>query len=229
MISYSGFATKQQETFYTKLLEKAVSLTTNKVIELIKFNPEIFNANKESDLKFIKHIRKIFKYMSQMENQKLNEHKFAEHLEPLYNYFKENFEIQSDILSQTNSDQSLFKNFGIHKMMPSYTSQGTDSKNGKNNYLDQINESTTSNQSNSRSYNASPSTMTKRKTRPQRQEYMDRINPNTEGNSKNTSKQRSKASIGKDCKQALNSVRTGKSSNNEKWAHQKKDNHVTST
>lgn len=67
VFSYSGFASKQQESFYNKLMEKAMVLTITKLTELIMLNSGIFNPNSESDLKFIKHIRKIYKYMSQME------------------------------------------------------------------------------------------------------------------------------------------------------------------
>ena len=52
---YSGFTTKQQETFYTTLLEKAVVLITSKLVEIL--------PPSNHDMKFLKHIRKIYKYL----------------------------------------------------------------------------------------------------------------------------------------------------------------------
>lgn len=141
--TFSGFATRQQETFYNKLLEKAVSLTVNKLIEMIRLNPGIFNPNLDVDLKFIKHIRKIYKYLEKMEIQKTQEPKFGESLEPIYKFFKENYEVHSDALSQSNSEHSVLRSIGANKgLNMSFTSHPTAELRAAKFELDQINEST---------------------------------------------------------------------------------------
>ena len=53
--SCSGFSTKQQETLYNSLLERAINLIIAKLVEVL--------PPSNHDMKFFKHIRKIYKYL----------------------------------------------------------------------------------------------------------------------------------------------------------------------
>jgi len=53
MSVYSGFATRQQETFYNKLIEKAFNLMTNRLMMFFK------NEVPQDELKWGKQMRKV--------------------------------------------------------------------------------------------------------------------------------------------------------------------------
>jgi hypothetical protein len=65
------------------------------------------HQNGEDLLKFFKHIRKIHKYLANMDRQKTGMARFSESLEPLSNYIKFNCD------SETNS--TLTSNFSLLK------------------------------------------------------------------------------------------------------------------
>ena len=92
---YSGFTTKQQETFYNTLLEKAVILIASKLAEIL--------PPSNHDMKFLKHVRKIYKYLQQLDKQKQTMPKFSKGIEPLYNFIKDNVDTNSDAMSTLTS------------------------------------------------------------------------------------------------------------------------------
>ena len=59
MSVYSGFTTRQQETFYNKLLEKVLGIVISKLIEIYPLS----ESGCFTDLKFAKNIRKIYRYL----------------------------------------------------------------------------------------------------------------------------------------------------------------------
>ena len=61
-------------------------------------------------MKFNKHFRKIFKFMQQLDKQKINGPKYSEMMEPLYKYIKETVDMSSDGMSTMTSQLSVFGN-----------------------------------------------------------------------------------------------------------------------
>ena len=104
MSVYSGFATRQQETFYNKLIEKTLFLMGEKLIFFFALHG---NEIGEDHSKFFKHIRKIHKYLANMDRQKYIAPKFSESLEPLSNHIK--FNCDSETTSTLTSNFSVFK------------------------------------------------------------------------------------------------------------------------
>ena len=109
MATHGGFTTKHQETFYTTLLDKAIVLIVNKLINILDTNPDAFQIGNENDLKFYKHLRKIFKYVAQLDKAKQSGPKFGMAIEPLYTYFKENYDADETVSTLTSTN-SVFKN-----------------------------------------------------------------------------------------------------------------------
>lgn len=62
----------------------------------------------EENHKFFKHMRKIYKYLSQMDRTKYLEPKFSESLEPLSKFIKD--KCDSETMSTMTSQFSMFKN-----------------------------------------------------------------------------------------------------------------------
>lgn len=146
---HSGFTTQQQEAFYNKLLEKAVGLLAGKLVEILLANAGLLSAQSERDLKFVKHLRKIYQYLSQMDKQKQMEPKFGAGIGPLYQFFKDNFDFGSDALSTATSNDSIFKGVGSSKLTASGQGNlaslaiGQIESTGARPGLDQINENVT--------------------------------------------------------------------------------------
>lgn len=88
MSVYSGFTTRQQETFYLKLIEKFITILSNKLIKILLLA--------EPDNKFNQYIRKIFKCVQQMDRNKHLEPHFSETMEPLYRFIKKNYTFSAD-------------------------------------------------------------------------------------------------------------------------------------
>jgi len=61
----------------------------------------------EVDVKFLKHIRKIYKYLQQLDKQRSMDPKFAESLLPLYSYYKEKCDMDSEAMSTVTSDSIM--------------------------------------------------------------------------------------------------------------------------
>lgn len=64
MSVYSGFATRQQETFYNKLIEKGFSLLCSRVVQFYKNEPCL------EEIKWCKQMRKVQKYLTVMDKNK---------------------------------------------------------------------------------------------------------------------------------------------------------------
>ena len=112
MSVYSGFTTRQQETFYNKLLQKALVIVITKFIEVCPLS----EAGVFTDIKFAKDVRKIYLYLVKMDKQKHLEPKFSESLGPLYEFLKANGEETSDATSTITSQLSIFKSTNTNKM-----------------------------------------------------------------------------------------------------------------
>lgn len=109
MATHGGFTTKHQETFYTTLVDKAIVLIVNKLICILEANPDTFQIGNDSDLKFYKHLRKIYKYVAQLDKTKQSSPKFGMAIEPLYTFFKENYDADETVSTLTSTN-SVFKN-----------------------------------------------------------------------------------------------------------------------
>ena len=83
-----------------------------KLLGVFALQPQLMSSASDDDMKFVKHIRKIYQYMSQLDKQKQLEPKFGHSIEPLYKFFKENYDLNSDAISTVTSDYSgsVFKN-----------------------------------------------------------------------------------------------------------------------
>lgn len=86
-----------QNNFYNKLLEKSIKLIVDKLLFFlistkdIKVNQNINNLLLNEDhTKFFKHIRKIQKYLAQIDKNYNLEPKFSDTFIPLYKFIKEN-------------------------------------------------------------------------------------------------------------------------------------------
>ena len=107
MSVYSGFATRQQETFYNRLIEKALELMSDKLIMF--FNTSLPHvANSEENKVFFNKIRKIQKCLAKMDKTKYLQPHFGETMNPLGSYIKSNFDTES--MSTITSKFSMFKN-----------------------------------------------------------------------------------------------------------------------
>lgn len=62
MSVYSGFGTRQQETFYNKITLRAMEMLSDRLIAFIRADP----FDEES---WYYHLRKIFKYMEILESK----------------------------------------------------------------------------------------------------------------------------------------------------------------
>ena len=60
MSIYSGFSTRQQETFYNKITMRAIEMVSDRLISFIRTDPF-------DDENWYHHLRKIYKYMEIME------------------------------------------------------------------------------------------------------------------------------------------------------------------
>ena len=101
---FGGFATKQQETFYNTLLDKSIRLLVNQLIYIIEAHPSAFKIADDHDLKFCRNIKKIFRYIQQLDRQKAADPKFSRSLEPLYILFKENIQPEETVSTLTSKD-----------------------------------------------------------------------------------------------------------------------------
>ena len=86
MSVYSGFGTRQQETFYNKLIEKSFSLLCERIMQFYRGEDAPVN-----EMKFVKHIRKIVKYMAVLDRSKFMAPRLSETLMPLSAFLKDNF------------------------------------------------------------------------------------------------------------------------------------------
>ena len=64
----------------------------------------------QTDLRFSKHFRKLYKFMSQLDRQKESGPKYAGLFEPLYKFIKDTVDMSSDGMSTLTSQLSVFGN-----------------------------------------------------------------------------------------------------------------------
>ena len=92
MSVYSGFGTRQQESFYNKLLERTLQLLALKLVSVLKVTDETLltttDEEREAHGKWLAHIKKCFKAIYKMERTKYLEPKFALSLYPLIKFLK---------------------------------------------------------------------------------------------------------------------------------------------
>ena len=94
MSVYSGFGTRQQETFYNKMVEKSLHLLSKWLLQF--FNNGEWGCISYVDLELVlderewaKKIKKIYKFMSVMDQQKHLPPKFSHAIDGLYVYLSE--------------------------------------------------------------------------------------------------------------------------------------------
>ena len=93
MSVYSGFGTRQQETFYNKMVEKSLYLLSKWLLQFFN-NGEWAHALMDLELvlderEWAKKIKKIYKFMSVMDQQKHLPPKFSHAIDGLYVYLSE--------------------------------------------------------------------------------------------------------------------------------------------
>ena len=108
---YSGFASKQHELFYDKLVEKALKMLSERLVRGMErerqaaarrqveddngeaapsgLAAEPKSPESSTDLQFFRHVRKIQKYLSVLDKVKSGAPHLSESLEPLTKYIKE--------------------------------------------------------------------------------------------------------------------------------------------
>jgi hypothetical protein len=93
MSVYSGFGTRQQETFYNKMIEKSLYLLSKWLLQFFN-NGEWASTLMDLELvlderEWAKKIKKIYKFMSVMDQQKHLPPKFSHAIDGLYVYLSE--------------------------------------------------------------------------------------------------------------------------------------------
>ena len=86
------------------LLDKSIRLLVNQLIYIIEAHPSVFKIADDHDLKFCRNIKKIFRYIQQLDRQKAADPKFSRSLEPLYILFKENIQPEETVSTLTSKD-----------------------------------------------------------------------------------------------------------------------------
>lgn len=102
MSIYSGFGTRQQETFYNKITLRAIEMLSDRIISLLRSDP----FDEES---WYYHLRKIYKYMGILETKKYLPPKFSSGLDKLMNSYKHHLKLPSGSNS-TLTSRSFFLN-----------------------------------------------------------------------------------------------------------------------
>ena len=131
MSVYSGFATRQQETFYNKLIEKTLMLLCSKTLAT-------FKGDGYNDWHFVKHMQKMFKYMVTLDKNKYLSPKFSDTLQPLYSYMQKHFDHEStstltscSFMQENRSEMSATHGVGrshSRKAIESATNSNVDSQ-----------------------------------------------------------------------------------------------------
>lgn len=81
MSIYSGFGTRQQETFYNKITLRAMEMLSDRIIALIR-------ADTFDEESWYYHLRKIHKYMEILETKKYLPPKFSGGIAKLMKHYK---------------------------------------------------------------------------------------------------------------------------------------------
>lgn len=134
-VAPQSFMAPQHEVFYFNLLDKAVQILANKLTQILAANKKLLNEASDSDIKFVKHFRKVQKYLQRLDQQKQSNPKFGATLEPFSRFLKENWDQFSDIASNGTSNDSVFKNMKMPNLGGTSKYDG-----GSKQSLDKINE-----------------------------------------------------------------------------------------
>ena len=102
MSIYSGFGTRQQETFYNKITLRAMEMMSDRIISLLRSDP----FDEES---WYYHLRKICKYMEILEAKKYLPPKFSTGLNKLMSHYKRHLKLPEGSNS-TLTSRSFFLN-----------------------------------------------------------------------------------------------------------------------
>ena len=98
MSVYQGFATRQQEQYYTRIVHKIIELFTYKLFHLLKEQDDSFYSHGVKD-RWFSHIKKAFKLLYKVEKQKYQDPKLAVQIFPFIKYLFQRYKA-----TQTNSD-----------------------------------------------------------------------------------------------------------------------------
>ena len=85
MSVYQGFATRQQEQYYIRIVHKIIELFTYKLYHLLKEQEDSFYTKGAND-KWFSHIKKAFKLLYKIEKQKYQDPKLAVQIFPFVKY-----------------------------------------------------------------------------------------------------------------------------------------------
>lgn len=107
MSIYSGFGTRQQETFYNKITLRALEMLSDRVIAFIRADP----FDEEN---WYYHLRKIFKYMQILETNKYLPPKFSSGISKLMSHYKKYINLPENSTS-TLTSRSFFLNQEMNK------------------------------------------------------------------------------------------------------------------
>lgn len=81
MSIYSGFATRQQESFYNKITMRAIEMISDRVIAFMR-------ADAFDEETWYFHLKKIYKYMEILETKKYLPPKFSEGMGKMIKHYK---------------------------------------------------------------------------------------------------------------------------------------------
>jgi hypothetical protein len=96
MSVYSGFATRQQEQFYFKLLERAVQMMSTRLVSFFNGGKQIIIDNKIKEMliddkAWAKKIRKIHKFLESCDTVKHLPPRFARSMQSLADYINHTY------------------------------------------------------------------------------------------------------------------------------------------
>lgn len=99
MSIYSGFGTRQQESFYNKITLRAMEMISDRLIAFIRSDPFDEEA-------WYFHLRKIYKYMEILESKKYLPPKFSSGLNKLIKHYKKHINLPET--TSTLTSKSFF-------------------------------------------------------------------------------------------------------------------------
>ena len=135
MSVYSGFGTRQQETFYNKITMRAIEMMSDRIIGFIKSDPF-------DDESWYLHLRKIFKYMEILESKKYLPPKFSAGFTKLMSNYKKHLnlpEVSTSTLTSRSFINQEMKDLNLTYGMLSeahYNHRAESNKRFKSNNLD---------------------------------------------------------------------------------------------
>lgn len=112
MSIYSGFSTRQQETFYNKITLRAMEMLSDRIIALLR-------ADAFDEESWYHHLRKIFKYMEILETKKYLPPKFSTGIGKLMTHYKRYMNLP-ETSNSTLTSRSLYLNQEMKEMQNNY-------------------------------------------------------------------------------------------------------------